>query len=188
MGDSSVCAAKKPTDGVLTAPMRDKLDTAARSFADELANSDFSVSKNLSSQVKKYESDEHLSPTAGDYLARRIAADNSADRLNAEQQAQQKAKETHWYDRLKGLVSNDQLEKKGTLPKVILSTNGSHAEISGVIADALPEHQLLGETPAATAKPASAPEPYRNPNADYPNTALGQEHAFTDTLNLNKSK
>jgi hypothetical protein len=148
-------------------------------------NSDFSVSKNLASQVKTYGSNEHLSPSAGDYLARQIAADNSADRLNAEQKPQQKPTETHWYDRLKGLFSNDHLEQNKTLPKVVLTDTGRHAEISGVIADAAPEHQLLGEIPSAPAKPAASPAPQRNPNADYPNTAIGQEHAFTDTLNLN---
>jgi hypothetical protein len=180
MGDRTVGAAKTPQEGGLTASTRDKLDTVARKFADELVNSEFSASKYLPDQVRKYENEEHLSGAACDYLARRIAADNDADRQNAAKQA---PKETHWYDRIKGLVSNDHLEKNKILPKVILGNAGGHTEVSGVIADAPYENKQQGDpAPATTPKPGQAHE--RNPNADYPNNAIGWEHAFKDTLNL----
>jgi hypothetical protein len=187
MGDAGIHAPKPPTETALPASQKSTLDTAARKFADELVNTDYSTSKYLPGQVKKYDDDQHLSPAARVYLARRIAADNSADRLNAETAAKQSQPQTHWYDRLKGLFSNDHLEKNKTLPKVILGTTAGRAEISGVDADALPEHQLVGE-PLPGESPKVAPEPARqaNPNADYPDTAIGQDHAFTDTLNLNK--
>jgi len=190
MGDAAVHAAKAPVEHTLAAAVQDKLNTVARKFADEVANSDYSQSKYLPAQVKKYESDEHLGPAERDYLARRIAADNSADRLNAESAAAKTPPpKTQWYDRLKGFFSNDHLEKTKILPKVILTGTPGHAEISGVDATPLQEHQSVGEAEPGTGggeKAATAPVRPVNPNADYPDTAIGQDHAFTDTLNLNK--
>ena len=181
MGDTMARAAKTSQDGGLTTVTRERLDTAARKFADELINSDFSVTRNLADQVKKFGNDEHLSGTARDYLARQIAADNDADRQKA---AQKGASEKHWYDWFTGLLSNDHLEKNKILPKVILGTKDGHTEVSGVIdAAPYPNKQQGDAAPAGAPKAAPA---RRNPNAEYPDNAMGWEHAFTDTLNLNK--
>jgi hypothetical protein len=175
VSDTAAVQAKGAKDGTLSAPMRDQLNSAARIFADELVNSDYSRSKFLHEHVHQYEDDKHLNGAARDYLARQIAADNTADRANAEQDARLHPPATGMWDKLKGALSNSQLEEKKIIPKVVLGGTNGHADVSGLI-DAPYEHPVE-QAPT----PAPAPPPHRD--RDYTNTAIDIERAWQETIN-----